>query len=200
MRKIYSGGSFGELKSCRLTRRGHTLIGRLIRATAEMEDMATLYLSLLLGIGEDKVALMLGKSPFRNRTALAESIEKATPEKEPIIAQFIKETELIFAVRNAIAHGVLLGSNDSGKYAFLTSNSSGAIDDKISRDVLTFGDDDLEVFAKEAESVATRMETNLGVAALRAERLTRPLRGHRKANPQSRRRVALPTPYQSKAE
>lgn len=188
-----------NLKPCKIEDRTLLEIGRLVRAVAEIEDIVSLFICALAEISESKMVILLGRTPLSRRLEAAKHLAKLLgPNVEDLHTKcFTKEFYDIIECRNALAHGTLLGINDEGRYAFLTGKTVEPDGQSAIQVVLNYRHEDIEVFAKSAESSIPRIENHLRVQALRQERLQRPLRRRpttQPSRPPSVKRPSRPRP------
>jgi hypothetical protein len=172
-------------------------IGRLIRATAEIEDIVDCFIANLAGLSESRVQIFLGRTAITRRLEMAETLAKIRTDgalaayKEAFPAEFNDVLEC----RNTVAHGILLGSTDLGEFAFLTTPTGSVEGESTMRIVAAYHPLTILNFAQKAEAMVPWLEERLKVQEMRAERLQRPLMPHPKA--QDRGRATQKRPPQS---
>ena len=93
----------------------------------------------------------------------------------------------IIGCRNAVAHGVLMGKTDEGRFAFLTVKTADTDIASAIQIVESYSTDDIKHLAAAALEAVPKMEEHLKLRALREERRTRPLSPHRKAQKNGKR-------------
>jgi hypothetical protein len=157
-------------------------IGKLIRATAEIEDLITLYICNLAEINASKAIILLGRTAVTRRLEIAEYLASMIG---PHVTQLHKAnfTALfgeVLSCRNAVAHGIFMGMTENGRYAFLTAKTVETTIPSAVQIVESYRPSDIKEFARVAEEFIPILETNLKLQPLRAERLRRPLSPHRK--------------------
>ena len=160
-------------------------IGRLIRAFAEIEDLITLYICNLAEINQSRALILLGKAAITRRLEMAEYLAQMTgPE---ITAEhgkiFNSDFRDALECRNCVAHGVLLGKTDDGRYAFLTDKTATPNNESATQIAISYEAKSISTYAIVAQRAIPQIETRLKLQELRAERLLRPLLPHRTAQP-----------------
>ena len=100
-------------------------IGRLVRAFAGIEEIVSIYVSILAQVPPKTLVLILGKVALRRRLDMAEAL--ATLDGEDELKRFKVAFPLDFYqaldVRNAVAHGIFLGVDRLGHLSFLTEKT-----------------------------------------------------------------------------
>ena len=172
-------------------------IGRLIRATAEIEDIVDCFISNLAGLSESRTLIMLGRTAITRRLEIAEMLAKVRTDKAHSAYKeaFPAEFADLLECRNAVAHGVLIGVTDQAEFAFLTTPTGSTEGESSMRIVASYNSATILNFADKAEAMIPWLEQRLKVQELRAARLQRPLRPHPKS--QDRGRAKPPPPPQS---
>lgn len=179
-----------------------TAMGRIIRACAELEDIASLYLYQIADIGEPEAMVMIPRAALSAKITMAKTLVEALggKAKERFDACFTGDAWIsLIRCRNIIAHGVLLGRTDEGKIAFRTAELVGS--DKVagtelitmSLNVISYEIDDFATFAKIGEHLIVEAERILKLGALRKRRRSQAILPHRKAQP-TRQPSAKPSP------
>ena len=160
-------------------------IGRLIRACSEIEDLLTLYLCELAQMKEGQFVILLGRTPVSKKVKLAKDFAEAHGPEE--VDKFDRcfsneQFKTIFAMRNAVAHGLLLGETDEGKIAFRLVDAVGWGElGQVSILVTSYAPEDFGIVAEMAEDGVPKLEAILKLQDQRAERRARPLDPHRKS-------------------
>ncbi len=169
-------------------------IGRLIRATAEIEDIVDCFICVLADLNESKTSILLGKTAITRRLEIAESLSKLrTDEAHKIYKEaFPAEIADILECRNAVAHGILLGIGDGHEYAFITSLTNSVRGDAAVRIVVNYSPATIRNIADKAEAMIPYLEKRLLVQGLRSERLQRPLEPHPKSQDRGRAKPKPP--------
>ena len=158
-------------------------IGRLVRAFADIEDLVTLYICNLAEINESRAIVLLGKAALTRRLEMAEYLAQMTGKgiaalhKQLFNSMFREALEC----RNAVAHGILLGKTEAGRYAFLTSKTEIPTGPSAIQLAITYDPESIKVYAKLSEDAVPLIEKHLKLQGLRQARLQRPLLPHRKA-------------------
>jgi hypothetical protein len=158
----------------------------LIRACAEIEDLIALFICNLAEISASKAIVLLGRTAVTRRVEIAEYLASMIgPHCTALHRQnFDAAFWEILSCRNAVAHGVLMGRDKEGRYAFLTSKTAETEVPSAIQIVESYLQSDIEIYAKAAEVAIPLFVKNLKLEPLRAERLARPLFPHRKGRPQ----------------
>lgn len=172
-------------------------IGRLIRATAEIEDIVDCFIAILAGLSETRALIMLGRTAITRRLEIAETLAKVRTDKAHDVYKeaFPKAFQDLLECRNAVAHGVLIGITDENEFAFLTTPTSMTEGESAKRIVASYNSATIANFADKAEAMLPWLEERLQVQEQRAERLQRPLKPHPKS--QDRGHAKPPRPPQS---
>jgi hypothetical protein len=162
-------------------------IGKLIRATAEIEDLITLHICNLAEISMTKATVLLGKLAVTRRLEIAEYLARMAGQSVLTAHKqaFAEPYGEIMSCRNAVAHGVLMGRTEDGRYAFLTAVTAPSDQPTAIQIVQSYLPGDIAGFAEMAENAVQPLIGFLKLEALRAERLRRPLEPHRKGQPRS---------------
>lgn len=176
------------LRAGQIDQAGMVAIGRIIRATAEIEDILELFIGALANLSESQACIFLGRSPISRKLEIAEALAKIRPDKALATYQeaFPDAFRDVLDCRNAVAHGVLIGISEEGEYAFLTTPSGQVKDGSSMRIVISYSAATISNIAGRAEAMIPYLEERLKVETQRAERLQRPLEPHPKAQPQAR--------------
>lgn len=163
-----------------------TEIGRLIRAFAEIEDLVTLYICNLAEISESKALVLLGRAAITRRVEMAEYLALMTGLEIGKLHASIFNLEFREALecRNTVAHGLLLGQTEDGRYAFLTSKTEAPVGKAAIQVAISYDFHSIASYANIAERAVPLICTQLKLQELREARLQRPLLPHRKAQPQ----------------
>ena len=157
-------------------------IGKLVRATAEIEDLITLYICCLAEISASKAIVLLGRTAVTRRLEIAEYLAGMVGPHVTKLHNdnFNAAFSDVLSCRNAVVHGVLMGITPEGRYAFLTAKTVETTIPSAFQIVESYLPSDIKTFAAMAEEAIPILETNLKLQPLRAERLQRPLVPHRK--------------------
>lgn len=176
-------------------------IGRLVRACAEMEDIVTLYICRLSDVSEGRALILLGRSTFRQRLEIAKYFATAKGKATLALHKrcFPPDLQEILSCRNTVAHGTLLGQNEEGDFAFLTTNPLAPVDSYVRHVVESYSAESISAYATLVEEAIPGLEAHLSVGALRQKRLRQHLLPHRKAQPAPRPKRKRP-PRSSRAK
>jgi hypothetical protein len=162
-----------------------TEIGRLVRAFADIEELVTLYICNLAEISQSRALVLLGKTALVRRLEIAEYLaymtgkEIAALHKQIFSSGFRESLEC----RNAVAHGIVLGKTNDGRFAFLTSKTELPTGTSAIQLAITYHHESIAEFAKVAEAAIPLLEKHLKLGELRAQRYQGSLLPHRKAKP-----------------
>lgn len=164
-------------------------IGRIIRACAEIEDLVSLFIAKVAGMKEGTMVTVLGQTPISKKISIADYLAQMHDQEaaKHFRECFNDDFNPVLKCRNAVAHGILLGRSDSGRWAFLTAISEPAIPGSAVQNVISFTTSDLQDYAKAAELAASGFEWRLELKEQRAKRHGRPLLPHRKAQKKGKR-------------
>jgi hypothetical protein len=168
-------------------------IGRLVRATAEIEDMILLFICGLANITETQAFIMVGRTPVSRLVEIAGQLASIRPDAA------LKAHKLAFNdtyndvvnCRNSVAHGSLLGEDENGRFYFQSSNQLPPVDLQIRRLVHSYSEDEIIRCGLIAEQLLPRLEQLLQVSDLREERLQQAMQPHPKGR---KKRNAKPPP------
>eukprot|EP00456_Euglypha_rotunda_P060983 TRINITY_DN51038_c0_g1_i2.p1 TRINITY_DN51038_c0_g1~~TRINITY_DN51038_c0_g1_i2.p1 ORF type:complete len:203 (+),score=12.13 TRINITY_DN51038_c0_g1_i2:578-1186(+) len=158
-------------------------MGRLVRAFAEIEHLATLYLCKVVKISEAQALLL---APRIALTAKIKMIAAATQNRDSEAYEIYKTAftgdvfETLLAARNVVAHGVFLGLTDDGEMAFRTSTTKGMPEGSIQVDTDAYLPGAFPAFAAMAEDLIPDLEELLKLPSWRSESQERGLHPHSK--------------------
>lgn len=189
----------GKLQEAALDDETLIAIGRLIRAFAQIEDLITLHIGKLTNLNEYAVTALLGRTAVTRRLAIAEllasmiSPDALKRHKGCFNAEF---TELQ-GVRNAVAHGALVGKTDSGEYAFMTGQAAPEPEMGVPQVVECYTTAGLKAYAEGAEKAIPQLVRILKLQPLLQTRTQRVLGPHSKAQPQRKQSAKPKRPPQS---
>jgi hypothetical protein len=169
-------------------------IGRLVRATAEIEDIIFIAITALVQTTEGKSSVLLGRIAVT--TALVKLQQLTTqyaPNLSPTLKTIISDRiRPLLQVRNAVAHGVYIGFHED-HYEFLSNIIFEPEDEQTHKKVFSYS----EAYVRSAAGVAEELIEGLvqlyGLPVLRARRYERGLLGQ---PPQ--KKSAQPTPKTAK--
>jgi hypothetical protein len=150
-------------------------VGRLVRACAELDDIVLLYLCVISGRPEADVRTWLRGTTDRLDTA------KAAARKLGMAFVFGDENLLREAIecRNTVAHGIFVGADEDGRFAFLMDRLDPT---RMAQEVRSYTPADILQMADQAEWLIGLYETKLlGIGERRAARGKIIMRPHPKA-------------------
>jgi hypothetical protein len=153
----------------------------------------------LAGISESKATVFLGRLPISKKLEMALYLAKMVgPDMAKIHTRlFSAGFSECLKIRNAVAHGVLLGENERGELSFLTADTGEPQGEAAMQLVISFSADYLAKQALRAEGFIPVLEQGLKLEALRGTRLERPLSPRRKGQNQQHGSRKPHTPPQS---
>lgn len=160
-------------------------IGRLVRATAEIEDIVTEHFCEVARIPLGAALLILGRMSSSGHLGLARQF--ASVQGGEVLAAHLEcfgtdEFKDIIKCRNTVAHGVLLGKTPDGNIAFeILQDSQGVEGEEIVVTVNTYPPNSLRAAALLAEQAIPKFEDRLLVKASREKRRSQALGPHSKA-------------------
>lgn len=175
-----------NIRPYRLTYHQLAAIGRMMRACAEIEDIATLYLYRLADLVEGTGMLLVGRIAITNKVRLIGQFAKARgPDHVRLYKQAFDNEHFrdLLKCRNTVAHGYLLGLTDSNEIAFQVQETQGFEGQKLYTTINAYGHDDFKNLARMAEGIIPQMEEALGLKALREKRQQPTLTAHIKSQP-----------------
>jgi len=153
-------------------------IGRLVRATANLEDIVNWHLHRLTNVSYDTLAKLLGKMSVNGRIALAKSFATFHGGNAKKFHDDTFETELfemMIHCRNCVVHSVLLGITESGHLAFRANDTLAPDEQGIPFKVTTFKPEWIKLCAEYAEELIPIVEKTLKLEELRTGRSERGL-------------------------
>jgi hypothetical protein len=162
-------------------------IGRLVRACAEIEDLVTFFICTLAEISETRATVLLGKIGITQRIQIARYLAQLSGDKAVSVCNdaFDADFQAILDCRNAVAHGVFLGTVEEGRLAFLTRKTVRPETDAARQVVEAYAPVNIALYARTAEGAIPKLEAHLQVKELRRDRYLKPLSGHPKAKAQT---------------
>lgn len=146
------------------------IVGRLIRACAEIDEIANLYVTRITGIKEFQSLLIFGRMPTSSRLQIAERFAKVGGERALALHQecFANDDyREIIKLRNTVAHGNLLGKTDDGSMAFEVQQTMGHEEDKFFTAVNAYAADALEGLTAIAEAAVDQLLDRLELRSAR---------------------------------
>jgi hypothetical protein len=163
-------------------------IGRIIRATAEIEDIVNWYLFHLSNIPYAILAVLLGKMPVSSRIGLAKRFANWRGGEAKAFYDNVMGSNAVrdlFNYRNILAHGVLLGKTDAGDIAFQVQDSSSEPQEEhVPLLVTAVPPSSLKETAELSEGLIPVLERSLQLEGRQGERLERGLERHPKGQPE----------------
>ncbi len=193
MPRIYPAEA-SKVSPCKIDDDTLLAIGRLIRATAEIEDIVDCFIANLAGISESQALILVGRTAITRRLEIAGMLAKIRTDKSREIykAAFPAQFDDLLECRNAMAHGVLMGMTDDGLFAFLTTPTSSTRGEAAVRIVASYSAATILFFAEAAEKLIPWLEDTLKVQEQRATRPLRRLSPHPKSQDRGRAKPQRP--------
>ena len=181
-RKVYAEGPH-DATPADLDDQTLTEIGRLIRACAEIEDLVTFFICNLAEMSETRATVLLGRIGITQRIAIAKYLAQLSGGGAVTLCKhaFDADFQTILDCRNAVAHGVFLGTVEEGRLAFLTRKTVLPETDAARQVVEAYLPANIALYARTAEGAIPKLEEYLKVKELRQNRYGKPLSGHPKA-------------------
>ena len=172
------------LKPVKITDDMNMAMGRLVRASSELEDIVTLFLCRMANIDEGRAIVLLGHSAVSAKLRIARVFAKARGAETAALFDQCFENEAfrkIIWCRNIVAHGILLGQTERGLIAFRTNGAMEANTSTVSVEVISLEFDAFSKAADAAEAAVIQLEVKLQVRSLREKRRKQVLDPHTKA-------------------
>jgi len=167
------------------------LIGQIIRACAEIEDIVTLWLCEVSQLSEGHLILL---SPRMQISAKVEAAGKFAKHRGGKWAEQHREAfchedfQALIKCRNTLAHGALLGKDPDGRIVFRVPDYLGErMDEGIAIEAFGYSFEQLATFAALAQTWVGQFEEGLQLRSLREKRRAQALGAHPKAGRSSSR-------------
>lgn len=188
MGKVYRP-SDGQMQPGDLSDEAHRLIGRLVRACAQIEELITFFIMNLTNLDEATATLVLGKTaPTRRLEMVAYLAETQGGEHFAAYKRlFGPAYREVVLCRNVVAHGSFMGLDDEGRYTFLIDTMEMPEKGQPFKKVISLNEADLSHFTNDAEQLRKMIETDLMLEPLQQRRLQQSLTRHHKASPSASR-------------
>jgi hypothetical protein len=177
-------------------------IGRLVRACAGIEDIVTLHICALAGISESQARVLLGRTAVTRRLDIASYLAEMREDAAAKFHKqaFPKDVREILDIRNAVAHGILLGATPDGHFAFATEKLVSPDSDAATHVVYSLAKDFIKECADRAEEFIPWATDFLQLQPLLDIRREPTLRPHPKGRKKSRDSAKREDPPQSSEE
>ena len=181
------GADHADLKPAKLDDPTLAAIGRLVRAFSEYEELVSLYIGALSRLNQSELVVLLGRTAVTRRLEMAEMLAKLAGEEE--LARFkaafhSPQFKDIHQCRNAVAHGILLGMDDTGMLAFLTDKTDAQPDDGSTIQIVaSYHPKLIESISIMAEGSIDSVADHLRLRSWLKRHQPQALRPHRKAQP-----------------
>ena len=180
-----------------LTDDDYRIIGRATRACAEFEDIIHLYLCSLASYPHRAANVVLGKMPISAKIKAAKVFAQSRGKEAVERHEGWFESEqfkMLVLVRNAFAHGILLGLSTDGRLAFEMSDVSGIEGDTVRLQTESFSMEDAAALVDDCEDAIPRLEAELMLGSLREKRRAQYLRPHLKSQNRGKQKAKRSTP------
>lgn len=167
-------------------------IGRLVRATARIEELITYYLCNLADLTIGQAIIILGRMPPSARLKLAETFAMAKGDNALILHKesFGNENyQALIRCRNTAVHGKLLGETSEGLVAFQVQETQGVEGVKIYATVNAYAHDSFANAAFVAEGVIPQLIEKLKLQPWLDKLQTRELDPHLKTRPKAKKKA-----------
>lgn len=180
--------------SAALTDEALSAIGAIVRVCADLEDIINLWICKLNRSAEAASTVILGRSAISTKLNIAESLAKLAGGEvlELHKAAFDDNITRLLHCRNAVAHGILMGHTDEGRYVFGTNSTIGYEDHNLAQRAHAYSSGTLREIADAAKQRVAAMDGLLGLAQLRSRRQWHRLeeipKGQTKAQSSAKRR------------
>jgi hypothetical protein len=177
------------------------VIGRIVRACADLEDCLNLWICKLARTDEACSAVILGRSNISTKISIALGLAKLSGDKMLKLHQTAFDSAItqLLDCRNSVAHGALAGESDDDHVVFVTNHNTDYKEANLERraDAYTIGT--LSIIAAGAELRVSRLDRQLGLGALREKRLwqlapVRPTHQQKGKRGAERKRQPRPSP------
>lgn len=176
--------SESELKPYVLELVEEAIVGKIIRACAELDDIVTLWLCECAQLSEGHLIFL---APRMQITAKIEAAGKFAKfrggdwESRHKEAFCHEDFQALIKCRNIVAHGSLLGKDSDGGIVFRVPEYLGEkIDEGIAVEAFSYSTEQLANFAGLAQVWVKEFEEGLKLQSLREKRRERPLGVHPK--------------------
>lgn len=152
-------------------------IGRLIRAFSELEDILTLFLFKITRVGNGAGRALLGHQPISKKTVIAQQfLEKGSKDFKNLKDTYLSERfSDVQRCRKVCAHGILLGVDQKGWFAFQTDGIDAVLGETMAMRVLHYPPSLIYKLSMDAEAMIAQFEQALGMQSSREKRYTPPL-------------------------
>lgn len=153
----------------RISDAGLTAIGRLVRATSEIEDCLECIIIKLAKIDETRKVALLGRTPYSAKVGIARTLAKVAGADEAVKLRkaFNNHLEKLVKYRNIIVHGAYLGSTRPGEWVFQSRDVDDISDGRIRMPCFVFTTRQIEEWATAGECYVTLFEKMFQLHALR---------------------------------
>jgi hypothetical protein len=168
-------------------------IGRLIRATATIEYIITLYLCKMADITEGQSVVLMGRMPASARLKLAETFAAIKGQSYVDLHEecFNNEHYIgLVRLRNTVVHGFLMGKTESGLIALAVQEHAGMDENKIYETARAYAPEAFKQAADVAEGVIPQLIDRLELRPLLDKRRAQALDSHPKARRQTTKKKA----------
>lgn len=190
-----------NLKPFEMTDDLYLSVGKIIRAFAEIEDIVTLTVANFAQLSESRAWVLLGKSALASRISTARRL--GMMREDFAIDAFNKAFEPpfkeILRLRNALAHGTLLGVDPEGCLCF-TSNELVDVDgEAVVSECLAWPIETILHWGRVISNYPDYIASTLQVQELRQGSTRLELRAHRKGTSQPNEKEQPEPPSEKKS-
>ena len=190
-------GGPSTVRAARISKDVHADIGRLVRGFAEIEDIITLHICSLAKIKEGAAFILLGRSNLSKKIEIARYLAKKAGKETFDVhnAVFNDYFSKANKCRNVVAHGTLLGKDESGALTFLTSTAIDSEGPNATMETVHFPPRSIKFYAEYITRALPMIEAHLMLGASRKKRREQRLSAHPKGRtrvPQTSKRQAQP--------
>ncbi|WP_156950399.1 hypothetical protein [Hyphomonas oceanitis] len=162
-------------------------IGKIVRAVAEIDDILTLAISQLITVSESKTAVLLGRMQISRKIAVARMLAKMhDPDVSEIFTKVFEQPfSDIIDLRNALAHGTLLGVTEGGDLYFESPEIERTEGEAVVARARGWPISSILGWASQMDAYIQFFETGLQVQELRQGPSRREMQGHPKGRKKS---------------
>lgn len=168
----------------------YAAIGKIIRGFAEIEDILNLFIATVSGISESQASVLLGRTNIRTRISAAETLSSMRDDAALSVFKnaFGSGFSDLLDMRNAVAHGTLLGINAEGIICFKVGINLPPEGGQARSLVMGFTGKQLIAQGNAMAGYITLLESNLQLQKERRARFQSPLLAHPKGRKPSRKK------------
>jgi hypothetical protein len=174
------------IKPAKLTKAALLAIARIVRISADLEDILDLWMCKLAGTTQAQTQVLLGRSNISTKLAIADGLANLSGGDNLLLHNTVFDDNItrLLSCRNAVAHGVLVGKDPQGRFIFSTNTQLGYEGDELAKRAVAYGTDLLVSIADTAEMRVKVIDDLLELGPLRSKRK----RQHLEELPEGQRR------------